>query len=99
MLAGVCFSCGKALSFSGEIGRREECPQCRADVHVCRNCQFYDPKSYNECREPQAEVIKEKDRSNFCDYFRFGGAKAHEQTSKEGLRAQAEALFKNLGKK
>ena len=42
-----------------------------ADVHCCRNCEFDDPGSYNECRETQAERVLEKDRSNFCDYFAF----------------------------
>lgn len=90
----VCFSCNKELSFSGKIGRREECPHCRADVHVCKNCEFYDPKVYNECRETQADVVKEKDRANFCDFFspRKGGAGAVDKAA--ALRAAAEALFK-----
>lgn len=45
------------------------CDRCRADVHVCRNCKFYDPKAYNECHEPQAERVVEKDRRNRCDFF------------------------------
>lgn len=91
----VCFSCKKELSFSDpKIGFREECPHCRADVHVCKNCQFYDPKAYNECREPSADVVREKERANFCEYFtpRTGGAP--EQDKAAALRAAAEALFK-----
>jgi hypothetical protein len=89
-----CFSCKKELEFSGNIGRREECPHCRADVHVCKNCNFYDPKAYNECREPQADVVKEKERANFCDYFtpRTGGPGVEDKAA--ALRAAAEALFK-----
>ena len=91
----LCFSCQKELSFSdAKIGFREECPHCRNDVHVCKNCQFYDPKAYNECREPQADVVREKDRANFCEYFtpRQGGEAVQDQAAK--LRAAAEALFK-----
>ncbi|MNY63470.1 hypothetical protein D3C86_2004350 [compost metagenome] len=88
-----CFSCKKELSFSGNIGRREECPHCRADVHVCKNCNFYDPKAYNECREPSADVVREKDRANFCDYFTPStGVPAEDKAA--ALRAAAEALFK-----
>lgn len=89
-----CFSCNKELSFPGIIGRRDECPHCRADVHVCKNCEHYDPKVYNECRETQADVVREKDRANFCDYFtpRKGGNAAEDK--KAALRAAAEALFK-----
>ncbi len=79
------------------VGRREECPSCGSDVHVCKNCQHYDPKIYNECREPQAEVVREKDRSNFCDFFVPGGPGNGQNSAKDRaaeLLAQAEALFK-----
>lgn len=67
----MCFSCGAQLSSGLKPGRSETCPACDADVHCCRNCEFYDPGSYNECRETQAERVLEKERSNFCDYFSF----------------------------
>lgn len=98
-MAVVCFSCNKELTIGAEIGRREECPHCRADVHVCKNCHFYDRNAYNECRETQADVVREKDRANFCDYFQLSTGGKSNGPSKEDLKAQAEALFKNLGKK
>jgi len=67
----VCFSCGAQLDGGGKPGRAETCPACDADVHCCLNCEFYETGSYNECREPQAERVLEKDRSNFCDFFDF----------------------------
>lgn len=89
-----CFNCGKEIFLSGIVGRRDECAHCHADVHVCRNCEHYDPKVYNECREPSAEVVREKDRANFCDYFsaRKGGSGGVDKAA--ALRAAAEALFK-----
>ena len=93
----ICFDCGRDISIQkdGRIGRGDECPHCGADMHVCMNCQHYDSKSYNECREPAAEVVKEKDRSNFCDHFtpRTGSA-GPGASDKDKLRAAAEALFK-----
>lgn len=90
-----CFSCKKELAQVLEpVGRREECPHCRADVHVCKNCQHYDPKAYNECREPQADVVQEKERSNFCDYFAPRKGALGAGSEKDKLRAAAEALFK-----
>ncbi|MBN8541346.1 MAG: hypothetical protein J0L82_13220 [Deltaproteobacteria bacterium] len=74
-------------------GRRDECEKCRADVHVCRNCRHYDPKSYNECREPQADRIQEKSRANFCDFFLPGTASGG-ISEREKQKAAAEALFK-----
>lgn len=88
-----CHSCGQESQFSETPGRREECSQCHADIHVCKNCHFYDPKSYNECRESSADVVREKDRSNYCEYF-SPGAGIHQVDQKALLRAQAEALFK-----
>jgi hypothetical protein len=88
-----CFSCGVDISFSDKVGLRDECLKCRSDVHVCKNCDFYDPKVYNECRETQAEVVREKDRRNHCDYFQPGkGAGGVDKAAQ--LRAAAEALFK-----
>lgn len=93
-MAALCFSCQKELPVMESVGRREECPHCGADMHVCKNCEFYDPKVYNECRETSAEVVREKDRANFCDYFvlRKNGTAAEDK--KAALRAAAEALFK-----
>jgi hypothetical protein len=82
------------MVFTDRVGLREECDQCHADVHVCKNCEFYDPKVYNECREPSAEVIREKERSNYCDYFAARAGSVSEQQKKQDLRAAAEALFK-----
>lgn len=90
----LCFNCHKELLFQDTVGRREECPHCHADTHVCKNCEFYDRASYNECREPTADPVKEKDRSNFCDQFSPGGARGQKGTSSQDLKAAAEALFK-----
>lgn len=70
-MAGCAF-CGQDLG-EGPFGRRDECPRCGRDVHCCLNCRFYDPHAANECREPQAERVLDKDRANFCDYFLPGG--------------------------
>lgn len=90
----VCFSCSHKLVYPDRIGLREECEKCRADVHVCKNCDFYDPKVYNECREPQADVVKEKDRSNRCEYFRPSTRTGGGIDKAAALKAAAEALFK-----
>ena len=94
MIELVCFNCSNKMSFSAKPGSREECDKCHSDVHCCRNCEFYDSKVYNECRETNAEVIREKERSNYCDYFtsRAGGAGGQDQKAK--LKLAAEALFK-----
>jgi hypothetical protein len=86
----ACFSCGQDLSDLDQIGRRDTCSKCDADLHCCRNCEFYEPKAYNECREVQAERVLEKEDSNFCDYFCLND----KEKLKNGLDEVAEAKKK-----
>jgi len=88
----VCFHCQKEVPLLGLVGRRDECPFCRADMHACKNCQHYDRASYNECKEPQAERVLEKDRSNYCDHFTPGAGLSASDDKEKALTA-AEALF------
>jgi hypothetical protein len=92
----VCHTCCKEIDGDMTVGRRDTCPFCGSDLHVCFNCRFYDPGSYNDCREPQAERVMEKDRSNFCDYFEFTDSPAAGtgKQSEEDPRQKLEALFK-----
>jgi hypothetical protein len=54
-----CFVCdvGVELSAGGRVGFRDCCESCDADLHCCKNCRFYDPAAYNECRESSAERV------------------------------------------
>ena len=65
----VCHNCGREIRVVGKVLRTDECPHCDADVHCCKNCRHFDPGKNNQCSEPQAEYVREKDRANFCDYF------------------------------
>ena len=89
-----CFNCGKDVSFPDRVGFRDECLHCRSDVHVCKNCDFHDPKVYNECKESSAEVCREKDRANRCEYFQARSGASGGVDKAAQLRAAAEALFK-----
>lgn len=92
----TCCHCGKKLQFPDRIGRRDVCPFCGMDLRCCLHCLFYDPAYAGGCKEPQAERVLEKDRSNFCDYFAVrkssdtGRRREQDKSSKEKL----EALFK-----
>lgn len=66
-----CNSCGEKLDHEGRIGREETCSHCGAYLHSCLNCEFYDEFAHNRCREPDAEWVTDKERSNFCEFFRF----------------------------
>jgi hypothetical protein len=66
-----CNSCKQTLSLESKVGRRDVCPFCKADIHCCLNCTFYDRAASKQCREPVAESVKDKQKANFCDYFTF----------------------------
>lgn len=89
-----CFSCQKKIEVLLPLGRRDECPHCGADLHVCLNCKLYDRNSHHECRESSSDYVKEKDRSNFCDYFDPQSASGGASKSMPDFKAAAEALFK-----
>ncbi len=67
-----CWKCGHAIELSpgSRVGSRDICPRCDADLHSCRNCNFYDPSKNNQCSEPQAEWVRDKEATNYCDYYR-----------------------------
>lgn len=68
-----CYRCGASLeALSLPLSRMDECPQCSMYLHCCRMCQFFDPAVTEQCTEDDAEEVKEKTRSNFCDYFKPG---------------------------
>lgn len=92
-----CHHCKNELTLDSRPGRRDECQFCGSDLHVCLNCAFYDPGAHNECREPMAEYVADKDRANFCDMFQFKDS----SENKKGRGAEKKALdaLQNLFKK
>lgn len=91
-----CLTCNRPLPPPPWM-RQDLCPHCSASLHACVYCVFHDPMSHNSCRETQAERVVDKERSNFCDYFKPGektGGPAGEDRAKETAKAAFEALFK-----
>ncbi len=66
-----CHACKKKVEAGREVGRRDECPHCHADLRCCLNCRFHDLSAPKQCREPIAELVRDKARANFCDLFEF----------------------------
>jgi hypothetical protein len=92
----VCWKCGASLAqLSLPLRRLDECPQCHAELHVCKLCEWYSLSVAKHCRETVAEEVKDKERANFCDYFK-PKADAYATTDLDAsAKAQAEldALF------
>jgi len=89
-----CWKCGAVIEDTPlPLARTSACRSCNAELHVCKMCEFFDTRVANQCREPIAEVVNDKTRANFCDYFQ---AKPHAfvaQDTNESARAQLDALF------
>lgn len=67
----TCYACNKELSEDVKIGRKDECPSCGVDLRCCLNCVFYERGVSKQCRETVTELVREKGKSNFCEYFVF----------------------------
>jgi predicted RNA-binding Zn-ribbon protein involved in translation (DUF1610 family) len=93
----TCFKCGAAIELE-KASRRDECPECGSDLRVCLNCAFYAQSKSNACEESQAEPVKEKDRANYCDFFRFKEGAMRAPLKKSG-KNEAEKLWNELFKK
>jgi hypothetical protein len=93
-----CQFCGSAVTLAEPIPRESSCEKCRHDYHSCRQCRHYDTSRHNSCRETQAEMVEDKERRNFCEFFDFNQAPfrgAAPNTSREAqARAKLDALFK-----
>ena len=91
----ACHRCGTPFAASGKPSRQDACPKCNAWLRSCRNCEFYSPKHKNDCLEPQAEPITDKDAANFCELYspnkRTGTAAP---ASKQAAEDPFDALFK-----
>lgn len=92
----VCWKCGASLAdYTLPLRRLEECRKCGAELHVCKLCEWYSISVAKHCREPIAEEVKDKERANFCDYFkpRENAYSTAEVDAGVKAKAELESLF------
>lgn len=93
----ACYRCGAPLdALSLPLSRRDQCPACSADLHVCKMCSYFDATAPRQCREDGADDVSEKERPNFCDWFRPSES-AFDPNRKTGADAAEEALAALFG--
>jgi hypothetical protein len=96
MSALVCWKCGTSLAdLTLPLRRLEECRTCGAELHVCKLCEWYSVAVAKHCREPIAEEVKDKERANFCDYFkpRPGAYVPADVAGSSKARSELDVLF------
>ncbi len=92
----LCWKCGHELDMTVKVQRRDECPSCYADLHVCKNCRFYDPTYHNECRENVTSYIRDREKANFCMAFEYKATGEFDADEAEDARSKLENMFKGL---
>ena len=91
--SGSCWHCGHSLG-EADYARESRCPGCGRASHSCRNCRFHAPGRSNDCLEPVADHVGDKERANFCDYFEPAKPGTGKQAaSADDLRRAADDLF------
>lgn len=92
----ACWRCGASLAeLSLPLSRRDECPECRAELHVCRMCVHYAPSLPDGCDEEDAPEVRGKENANFCDYFKPSRSAfdAGQAGADDAARAELARLF------
>ncbi len=90
----VCYKCGTEFPRDMVVTRVLECPSCNAPVRCCRNCTFYEPGAHWDCRETIPDPVFDKERSNFCDYFRLAtGGSGGGSNGSSSARDDFDSLF------
>jgi hypothetical protein len=91
-----CYRCGASLEkLSLPLSRRDECPECTVHVHVCKMCVYFDANVPRQCREDDAEEVNDKEKVNFCEWFKpdsnaFDPARAAQA---DKAKSELESLF------
>jgi hypothetical protein len=92
-----CYRCGESLAaLSLPLTRLDECPKCRAELHVCKMCDRFTTLKPKGCTEEDSPEIRDKKSANFCDYFK-PTPKAFDpsaQTAEQAAKSALDSLFK-----
>ena len=90
-----CAACGAPAS--PNINLDAACPKCKADLHTCRQCSYFDPGARFECNKPIPARIVNKNTRNTCELFTPRTVVERETSS--GAPTDARQAFANLFKK
>ena len=62
-----CGACGAVLPIA--TASLDQCPNCRAAIHACRQCTHFDAGRRFECAQPIPERLADKNARNDCAWF------------------------------
>ena len=90
-----CASCGAKAP--ANITFESSCTNCRAELHTCRQCNYFDPSARFECSKPITTKIVNKNARNTCELF--APRTVVERQTSSGAPTDARAAFAKLFKK
>ncbi len=90
-----CSACGAKAPTS--IGFETTCETCKAELHSCRQCTYFDPGARFQCQKPISEKIVNKNARNTCELFAPRTVVERQTTS--GAPTDARQAFAKLFKK
>ena len=90
-----CAACG--IKAPPNITIASSCPNCKADLHTCRQCTYFDPSARFECRKTITAKIVNKNARNMCELFEPRTVVERETSS--GAPTDARQAFAKLFKK
>lgn len=94
-----CASCGAKAP--AVVTLETTCSKCRAELHTCRQCTYFDPGARFECSKPITKKIVNKNARNTCELFtpRTVVERETSSSSSSGGTPDARQAFANLFKK
>jgi predicted RNA-binding Zn-ribbon protein involved in translation (DUF1610 family) len=90
-----CTSCGAKAPTN--IDLETTCPRCKADIHTCRQCAYFDPGARFECSKSIPARIVNKNKRNTCELF--APRTVVERETSSGPPTNARDAFAKLFKK
>ena len=93
--ASKCTACGEKAP--ANINFDSSCLKCKADLHSCRQCTYFDPGARLECTKPIPARIANKQARNTCELF--GARIVVERQTSSGPPTGARDAFAKLFKK
>jgi hypothetical protein len=92
-----CAACGAVLPIA--TSSLEECPNCRAAIHACRQCAHFEPTRRFECTQPVIERLADKNGRNECDGFALRVSVERDASPDAPRPGDVRRSFDNLFKK
>ena len=90
-----CAMCGAKAPSS--ITAESTCEKCKAELHSCRQCTYFDPSARFECSKTIPAKIVNKNARNACELF--AARTVVERQTSSGAPTDARQAFANLFKK